>query len=286
MTARPGPAAQVRRRVFQAEDRVWVSAGLYVALALTLGLPLLIMALWSFSDGWFPPGLLPQGYTLSHWQELLGDASLVAATFRSLGIAVTVTVLAGIIALPTAWAMARFPFRLKRALELFILAPLIVPGVVMATGLGRLFFGLHLNYTVAGVILVQLVGVLPLMIRLLTASLEGIPDELLHAARSLGAGPVQVALRVVVPLAAPGFMAGGLLSFVSSFEEFDKTFIVGAPLIETLPTKLFFYLNGAGVTFPTAAAVCLLLLLPVLVVFLIVGRIMKDDVMASGMGKL
>ncbi len=272
--------------MFQAEDRVWVSVGLYLSLALTLGLPLCIIALWSFSDGWFPPRLTPQSYTLGNWQELLRDDSLLSAAFRSLGIAVVVTALAGIIALPTAWAMARFPFRMKQAVELFILAPLIVPGVVVATGLGRLFFGLHLNYTLTGVVLVQLVGVLPLMIRLLSASLEAIPDDLLHAARSLGARPLQVVLRVVVPLAVPGFLAGGLLSFVSSFEEFDKTFIVGAPLIQTLPTRLFFLLNGAGVTFPTAAAVCLLLLLPVLTIFLLASRVMKDDVMATGLGKL
>jgi ABC-type spermidine/putrescine transport system permease subunit II len=135
-------------------------------------------------------------------------------------------------------------------------------------------------------VLVQMVGTLPLMIRLLVASFETIPDELIHAARSLGASPLRAAWHVVLPLCIPGLLAGALLSFVGSFEEFDKTFLVGAPVIQTLPVLLYHHLDPYSLQFPLAAVVALILLLPVLVIFVLSGRILRDDVMAAGMGKI
>ncbi len=279
-------AEPMRRRRFGPEDRIWVSVGLFAALVLALALPLAALLLWSVADGWAAPGLLPQGYTGETWRTVLGDSALLGAAANSTLIAIAVTVLTAVVALPTAWAMAKFPLRCKRAVEIFVLAPVIVPGIVVATGVGQVFQLLDMAYTVTGVVLVQMVGTLPLMVRLLVASFEVMPDELLHAARSLGAPPLAVAWHVVLPLATPGLMAGGLLSFVGSFEEFDKTFIVGAPVVQTLPVLLYHHLDPYSLQFPLAAAVALILLLPVLIVFVLSGRILRDDLMAAGMGKV
>lgn len=278
--------ARSSRIPFSTDDSLWLAIGLYSALVLVIGVPLAMIVLWSFADGWFPPALIPTAFTLEHWRQIVEDRGLAEATLRSILIATTVTALSGVIALPTAWAMARFPFHMKRAVEMFVLAPLIVPGLVVAVGVGQLFLSLRLAYTVPGVILVQLIGTLPLMIRLLSASLGTIPEDLLLAARALGASPLRAMLAVVLPLSVPTLVAGGLLTFVESFQEFDMSFIVGAPLVETLPVRLFFYLDGSGIRFTSAAVVSLILLAPVLIVFVLAGRIMRDDVMASGMGKL
>ena len=268
---------------------VWLSVGLFAALALTLGLPLLVAAMWSLVDpkiGWFAPDLVPPSVSTVYWQSTLGDPSILEAFGLSLLIGVMVTFLSMLLALPTAYALARIPFRAKRLIELFILAPLIVPGIIIAIGLGTLFLRLGLAYSVAGVVLVQTVGTLPLMIRILTASLEGIPEDVLRAARTLGANPWQVGWRIIVPLARPGFLAGGLLTFISSFEEFDKTFIVGSPMVQTLTTKLWSFLGGQLIIFPSAAVVTFALLVPTLIIFFLAARFAKDDVMAAGMGKL
>lgn len=275
-----------RPRRFAQEDRLWVSLGLYAAFALTVLLPLVLVGLWSVAERWAAPQVLPQGYTLAHWQQLLADGSMVQAALNSLLIAVLVTALTAAVSIPTAWALAKFPLPAKRAIEIFILAPLIVPGVVVAVGVGEVFLQLDLMYTLAGVVLVQMVGTLPLMIRLMTAAFETLPVELLHAARSLGASPARAFQHVVLPLAVPGLLAGGLLSFVASFEEFDKSFVVGAPVVQTLPILLYQYLDPYSLQFPLAAVVALVLLLPVLVVFVLAGRIMRDDLMAAGMGKV
>ncbi|NTF34626.1 ABC transporter permease [Rhizobium skierniewicense] len=280
------PGVTPRRRFFTPEDRVFVAIGLYGALALAIAVPLVLMFLWSIADGWSPPLIIPRDYTTARWASLLNDAGLLGATINSIVIAVVVTFLTAVIALPTAWAMARFPSRLKRLVEIFILAPIIIPGLVVAVGIGQVFLHFGLAYSVTGVILVQIVGTLPLMIRLMTATLETIPDDLIHAARSLGAGTVGIVLHIILPLAVPGLLAGGLMSFIGSFEEFDKSFIVGAPVVQTLPIKLYMYLDPYSMQLPLASIVSFILLLPALVVFIIAGRILRDDLMAAGMGKI
>jgi multiple sugar transport system permease protein/putative spermidine/putrescine transport system permease protein len=268
------------------EDRIYVTIGLYGTLALAIALPLALMVLWSIADGWPAPLVVPQNYTTQRWESILSDTGLLRAAFNSTLIAIVVTFATAAIALPTAWAMARFPFRLKRFVEIFILAPIIIPGLVVAVGIGQVFLVLGLAYSIHGVILVQIVGTLPLMIRLMTAALETIPDELVHAARSLGAGTAGIVTHVILPLAVPGLLAGGLMSFIGSFEEFDKSFIVGAPVVETLPIRLYMYLDPYSMQLPLAAIVSFILLLPALIVFIIAGRILRDDVMAAGMGKI
>lgn len=274
------------RRRFTVEDRIFVSIGLYGALTLAIAVPLILMFLWSIADGWSPPLIIPQSYTTARWETILQDDSLIRAAINSILIAIVVTFLTAVIALPTAWAMARFPFRLKRMVEIFILAPIIIPGLVVAVGVGQVFLLLGLAYSVTGVILVQIVGTLPLMIRLMSATLETIPEDLIHAGRSLGAGTVGIVLHIILPLSVPGLLAGGLMSFIGSFEEFDKSFIVGAPVVETLPIKLYMYLDPYSMQLPLAAIVSFILLLPALVVFIIAGRILRDDLMAAGMGKI
>lgn len=275
-----------RRRMFSPEDRIFVSIGLYTALGLAIAVPLMLMFLWSIADGWTPPLVVPKDYTTARWTSILGDSGLIRATFNSIFIAIVVTFATAAIALPTAWAMARFPFRLKRLVEVFILAPIIIPGLVVAVGIGQVFLVMGLSYSIAGVILVQIVGTLPLMIRLMTAALETIPDDLIHAARSLGAGTFGIVIHIILPLAVPGLLAGGLMSFIGSFEEFDKSFIVGAPVVETLPIKLYMYLDPYSMQLPLASIVSFILLLPALIVFIIAGRILRDDLMAAGMGKI
>ncbi|MDE0528632.1 MAG: ABC transporter permease [Truepera sp.] len=267
----------------------WLSVGLFGSALLALGLPLVIAALWSLIDpkvGWFAPDVFPRGFSTHFWQDTLRDPGIFRSMILSLVIAAIVTLFSGALALPTAYALARIPFRAKRAVEIFVLAPLIVPGIIIGVALGTIFFQLDLVFSVPGVVLAQTVGTLPFMIRILSAALEGIPEDILLAARTLGAGPLQVARYLIVPLARPGFFAGGLLTFILSFEEFDKTFIVGAPIVQTLPIRLWKFLGGQLIIFPNAAVVTFVLIAPMILIFFLADRVLKEDVLAAGMGKL
>ena len=274
----------------QHPGRSWgPTIALSAVMLIALGLPLLVAIAWSLVDpkaGWFAPDILPPSVSAHYWMDLGIDPGIRRSIFLTLLIAVCVTILSGILALPTAYALAKIPFPGKRAVELFILAPLIVPGIVIGVWLGVLFLRLNMAITIPGVILAQTVGTLPLMIRVLASIIESIPDDLLLAARTLGARPWQVAIHILVPLAWPGFLAGGLLSFIGSLEDFDKTFIVGVPFVETLTVKLYTFVGGRVVRFPSAAVITLILLLPTIVIFFLAERFTREGALAAGMGKL
>lgn len=266
-----------------------IAGVLYGYFVLTLIAPLAVIIMWAFYDpavGWFPPRIIPASFSTSAWSEVLADRNIIPSAILSLVVGVVVTAVTGLLAFPTAWAMARFSFRARRAIEIFVLAPMIVPGIVVAVSLGEIFFSNGLAGTVAGVVLVQVVGTLPLMIRILVATLEGIPEELILAARTLGARYRTAVIRIALPLAWPGFAAGGLLSFIGSFEEFEKTFMVGAPTVQPLAVRLWSYLGGDILILPTAAVVTLILLVPMILIFIVTERLTREDVMAAGLGKL
>jgi multiple sugar transport system permease protein/putative spermidine/putrescine transport system permease protein len=252
--------------------RTLLSIGLYTQLALVLGVPLLLLVLWSVSDGWFPPGVFPQDYTGAHWRQALSDPLLGHALLSSMAIAVLVTVPSAVLAIPPAWVMSRMAPRTRHIFEWLILTPLIVPGIVIATTLGKLLLLAHLSYTWAGVVLAQLIGTLPLMIRILCASFMTLPDDAIAAARALGANAYQAIWHIALPLARKALFAGCLVVFASSLEEFDKTFVIGAPNVQTLPVLLYFRLDGAGIVFPVAAVSSLILTLPGLLIFIMAAR--------------
>jgi ABC-type spermidine/putrescine transport system permease subunit II len=135
-------------------------------------------------------------------------------------------------------------------------------------------------------VLVQTVVLLPFMIRILAATFEGLPQDLIDAARNLGAGPWPLTRHVLIPLVMPGLFAGGLFTFIGSLEEFVLTFIVGVPQIVTLPILLWIYLGGRQAIFTYAAVVMLVLLAPTILLLLVTERALKQEYLAAGFGKV
>lgn len=289
----PGPnkptGIEILRQQRRKERHLLMAFFLYGGLFLMLGFPLAVAISWSLVDpkvGWFAPDLYPSSLSLYHWTYVLRNPRFLERLIRSLTIAASVAVLSAILALPTAWALARFPFRLKRIVELFVLSPMIVPGILVSVSLTEMFYRMGLHGTTVGVVLVHTVGTLPLMIRVLTATLEGIPEDLFHAARTLGAKPLAVTRHIVLPLIVPGIIAGGLLNFVASFEEIDRTLLIGGVKLETVAVMLFKELGDKYLVPTTGAVITLVLLIPAVVIFFIAARLIKENVMAAGIGKL
>jgi ABC-type spermidine/putrescine transport system permease subunit II len=250
--------------------------------------PIATAVLWSLIDpevGWFPPHVLPASLSLANWRDMLAVPEMGQALGRSLLIAAIVTLLSAGLGLPTGYALGRGRFRGRRAIEVLVLTPLMMPGIVLAIGLGGLFMRLGLGQTLAGVVLVQTVVVLPLAIRIIVATAQSIPADLIDAATNLGAGPLALARHILAPLLLPGLMASVLLSFIASLEEFLLSFVVGMPTIQTLPMLLWAYLGGRSAILSYAAVVTVALLIPTLLVLVVVERFLKQEYLAAGFGK-
>ena len=277
---------------------VWIIRGRFARSALGLAivgvaalafmLPIVTAVLWSLVDpdvGWFPPDVVPASLSLANWDHMLAIPELLESLGRSLVIAVLVTLLCAVLGLPTGFSLGRGRARYMRVIEVLVLTPLMMPGIVLAVGLGAMFIRIGLSQTVLGVVLVQTVVILPVTIRIVAATARAIPGDLLDAARNLGAGSFAVGRHVVVPLLIPGILAAALLSFIGSLEEFLLSFVVGMPKVQTLPMLLWAYLGGRSAILSYAAVVALVLLVPALVVLAVVERFLKQEYLAAGFGK-
>lgn len=266
-----------------------VALGFFAVALIVLVIPLVVGVLWSLVDpevGWFPPAIVPASLSLANWRAIFSVPEAGHAFITSFLIAPIVTLLCGALALPTGYALGRRRLRARRTIELLILAPIILPGIVLATGVGSMFIRIGLSHTVTGVVLVQTVVLLPFMIRIVAATFESVPQDLIDAARNLGAGPWPLTRHVLIPMVKPGLFAGGLFTFIGSLEEFVLTFIVGMPQVQTLPVLLWAYLGGRSTIFTYAAVVTMILLAPTILLMFIAERALKQEYLAAGFGKV
>ena len=245
---------------------------LYLLLAAAaLAGPFALLVIASVSFRWAWPDLWPSAWW---WQER-GDSRLplawdyvfspvsgaLTALLNTVLIAVVVTVLATLICLPTAQALANGTPG-SRAVEFFLLTPLLVPEIAVGLGMLVLFSQLGLAGSYLGVVLAHLVPTVPYTVRVLTASFQGLSGDVEAQARTLGAGPFRTFWSVTLPLVLPGVLAAGLFAFLVSSNVFLLTFLVGRGEIVTLPTLLFAKLSAGGVLDPVAAGLALLASLP------------------------
>lgn len=237
--------------------------------------PMISLALWSIAIKWYWPSPVPQEVGLNYWLEALGirkgyaigAVSITSALVRSLTIAPMVAILAQLIAIPASYAFARMSVPLKPlALFLFIL-PQAFPLMPIYVGMMKFFYSLDLVGTYWGVVMAHLLPSLVFAVWINTATFRSIPPELEEAARVSGAGPITTAVKILLPLAAPGLLASTAFVFLYSLDEFTGTFFIGLPNVVTLP-MLLYSASGYNLQFASATAIVLLAISAVFMIIL------------------
>lgn len=258
---------------------------LIVLVILVLLLPFLPLLIWSLAQGWFFPQLLPDQWTLQHWQQILAASSRVGeGLMQSLAIALITTALSLLVGLPAGRAIGMMEFPGKAPLKLFLLTPIIVSPLATLMGIQFILIRLGLSGTLAGVILVHLMPTIPYMTLVLASVFANFNTAYETQARSLGANPLQVFTQVTLPLIAPGVMVGALFAFLISWNEFLLTFFVGAGRVFTLPMVLFTLLQGGN--HGLIAAVAITSILPGLIFLVIASRALENDDALGGLGTI
>src|SRR3954470_18785847 len=142
-----------------------------------------------------------------------------------------------------AFALDRYAFPLKRAIEGVLVAPLIIPHFTV--GLGFLILAAQLGATrgFGVVVACHVVLVLPFVLRSVYISLRNLDQRLELAAASLGAPPARVLTTVTIPLLAPGLVSGWLFAAILSFNEFTASLFVTAQRTQTLPVAMYNYVR-------------------------------------------
>jgi putative spermidine/putrescine transport system permease protein len=284
----PSPARRARRRALG--KRVWaysVPLLLFGLFLVEVGVPLVMAVLWSLVDPehpWSYPDPFPRHLSWFQWQYVFEYTGVVQAIGTSLSLAVMSTVVAFVLALPTAYGIGRHSFRGKEIVRLLILLPIVLPGMIVALFLSRVFGYLGLSQTFFGLVLGHTLMGLPYMLRLLSTSFEAIPQEIADAAANLGASELVRFRKIYIPMILPGIFAGAIFTFITSMEEFSLTFVIGTPDYQTIPTILFSFL-GYNFVRTHAAVVALLLMVPNITLLFLADRLLKVDFLSAAYGK-
>jgi putative spermidine/putrescine transport system permease protein len=223
----------------------------------------------------FPVSLTPNRYlslprdgvSLRHWQTLFTDPAWLGGIWESLAIAAVSTAIAVAAGTLCAIGSWRLGTRIAEGVRGAMILPLVVPTIVYALGIYRLYVELDLVGTMLGVILAHAVTGLPYVVLAVTASLANLDPALERAARSLGATVPQTLWRVIVPNVLPGVLSGGIFAFIHSWDELVIVIFIGGRALFTLPRLMWDGINEN--LDPTIAAVASALILFTLVVLLV-----------------
>jgi ABC-type spermidine/putrescine transport system permease subunit II len=235
-----------------------VTLWIYVALVLAfLLVPIAIIMPMSFSDQpylTFPP----PGWTL-HWYAVVQDQPRwLAAALNSFRIGVPSALLAVLFGTFAALAIVRSGSRWAKPMTLLVLAPMMLPHVIIAIGLFPTLVDLRLINTYAAVVVGHTVIGIPLVFLTVSAALRGYPASLDLVARTLGANAWRTFVRVTMPMTWTGIASGGLLAFAASFDELMLALFLTSAKTETLPRLIWDQLSFALT--PALAAVATLML--------------------------
>lgn len=208
----------------------------------------------------------PKGWSLQWYEKFLTDREWLKALGNSVLVAILTAIVATVAGVLASLGLSRLKYRGKSLLENYFLAPMIVPGIVIAIGLYSLFIRLDLLGTIPGFVFAHTIVALPLVIINVMASLQGVDPKLAQAAASLGASKARTFFTVTLPLIVPGVTAGALFAFVTSFDEIILSLFIQDPSLQTLPVKI--YRSVTQSTDPTVAAVAVITMAVSMVVML------------------
>lgn len=254
------------------------------SLVLYVLLPIVALLLYSLATRWGTT-ILPDGYTLAHWQSAFADSRLVAAFARSFGLAAVVAILDVILVVPAAyWSRVHNP-RIRNILEIAAAIPFALPYLVIAFGILTLFGGspvlAQFNNTPVELVLAHTAIFFPFMYWAVDGALAAAGIERLsEAAETCGADVVTTIRRVVVPNITPGLVTGGILVFAASLGEFAVVQVLIGGNFETVPLWQADAIYSSTGRFAEAAASSavtfgLLFLLSAIIVYLNRGRVVR-----------
>jgi len=206
--------------------------------------PLLTLMAFSFNDS--KRNIVWKGFTLKYYDKVLHNDSLIAAFGNSLTIAAISTLISVILGAMAALLLWRFRFRGKAVLDGAMALPIVVPEICMGVAL-LVFFakvmpwpsGLTWPLNLGAIIISHVSFSFPFVAVVVRARLASFNREMEEAAKDLGAGEFMTIRDVLIPHMQPSLIAGALLAFTLSLDDFVITFFTSGPDTVTFPVKVY-----------------------------------------------
>jgi len=209
-----------------------------IAVLFFFYLPILILIVNSFNASRFESGW--QGFSLMWYKRLFHEPEIWRAAKNSLLIAASATALSLVIGTTAAIALHRFArSRLQRFHFGLVYTPLVVPEILMGISLLMLFVTAGVELGLFTISLAHVTFCISFVAMTVLARLQDFDESIVEAAQDLGAGWWATTRRVLLPMLLPGLIAGGLLAFTLSIDDFVITFFVAGPGSTTLPIRVY-----------------------------------------------
>ncbi|MDB5334210.1 MAG: transporter permease [Phycisphaerales bacterium] len=224
----PPPGNKLARRLLA----LWTAA-----VMAFLYLPILLLIVYSFNNStiygvW-------RGFTLRWYAEIWRDDILLTALQNSLIIATVTTAISVVLGTTAAWLLHRYRFPAGRAATTLAVLPMVVPEIIMGVSFMLLFREVGLDLGYATVVISHVTFCFPFVMAAVQARLAGLDPSLEEAALDLGATPARAFVKVIVPYLMPGIVAGAMLSFTLSLDEFIVTFFTSSARSQTVPVMIY-----------------------------------------------
>lgn len=200
--------------------------------------PVAIVVLLSFNPNQFS-NFPMEGISLQWYVELLHDDSIIRAFKVSLLLGALTSLISTSLGVLATMALVRYEFPGKKLVSTILVAPILLPEVVLAVALLIFLQFLSLNRSFLLLLFGHVTFTLPFVILVVQARLVAIKREYEEAAMSLGASPIHTFFSVTLPLMLPAVLAGMLFSFTISFDDVTGTLFWKPGGMETVPTQIF-----------------------------------------------
>jgi spermidine/putrescine transport system permease protein len=218
--------------------RAWVGAVIFFLYA-----PLVTLVAFSFNDS--RRNIVWRGFTLDYYDKALNNASLMEALLNSLTIAALATAASVVLGAMAAVWLWRFRFPMKAAAEGVVALPIVVPeicmGVAMLVFFAKAGFPTDLvwPFNLGAITIAHITFCFPFVTMVVRSRLTSFNREEEEAAKDLGASEWQSFRDVLLPHMKPGLVAGALLAFTLSLDDFVITFFTSGPNTITFPVKIY-----------------------------------------------
>jgi len=223
----------------------WTLIKVYTFLVyLWMFAPIIAVVILAFNPHQF--GSFPmEGFSFKWFVKLAGNSSIIDAFQNSIILGSLTAILTTIIGVPAAMAFIRYEFRGKEFLNTLLIAPIMIPEVVLGVALLLFIRWLQQPKSFLLLLIGHVVITLPYVLLIVQARLVGIRKEYEEAALSLGASHFQTFREITLPLLAPAVLAGMLFSFTISFDDVTATLFWATAENQTVPVKIFGMLRNS-----------------------------------------
>jgi spermidine/putrescine transport system permease protein len=231
-----------------------------------LYVPLLIVIVYSFNDSRLNAEWV--GFTFGWYDKLFHNQDMLLAAGNSLLIGLTASAVSTVLGTMAGLAMYRHRNRL---LSILVLAPIAIPEILMGVSLLIFFVLLNLTLGLVSVALAHIAFCIGFVAIVVRSRLAGMDESLTEAARDCGASPLNAFRYVTLPLIMPGVIAGALMAFTLSIDDFVITFFTAGAGTVTLPLQIYSMIKIA-VT-PEVNAISTLLMLLTLALIVVASKL-------------